>query len=1137
MQSLTSNLDAATGTRITGRSLEENLDIFERATAQIQVQAARRLPGPTGDLINSSLLEAILTDDLAGARRFADASAKLIEPDKGFARINFGVYSYNRGLIESQLWALHRSKEAELLGRCLPSPEEQRPDRHMEGQSELIDKNIASLKNRSELTESCYASIDSGDRQKSTELAEKILAIYKEEDAAVIKKDYQRCPVRPQNLFTTVINIARDFLDRGWLEESTKLLKNLRVASNSPKDWPLADTFIETELVLNKVRSGNSDDNSWNDLATKLRFFNPPGEGRRVMDFNPSEKLRRLALSYYFAGERDRARIIIERALAVVDKENSEVTDVYIVHTREGIGGDRVMLFLVAAGIYAENGDFERASHCVEEALKGPVVNSPAYGVWLAEITSKYMSGKRPLEAESFLKRARAKDMPIDDRHPRTSNSPPYQIDYWLALVLSEEGKKKEAFDIIEQSIKTTLAKVPRNFFLPAHALAGDLALEQNELSLAAIRYEQAGASEYLGPVGSLGDNTLSIHFFKKALDCALKSPSQDKAMIIRLHRALAEKLAHAAPQESLNELGRALSLMSDEDADKASLIVNLLDKQTSLRVQAAIAGKTISDKDLAIPPAKQLELLEKAAGLAESFNQQLASSYWLRLASQEAAAGQYDRAVRHAIHSIDLYREDDRQSFDRFQSLLPYGYGGPLGLSKAGREKDAEDLLRRAAGRVKAVKGPRSYEAMIQLGALFRYYVQAEQFDKAGSTLDEILSCDLTIVTNPYNNSRHIYATHQRQYNGLEPVFAVIRDIVTRKKFGQARTYADKILSAQLGTYSPNDGRLVATWRLKGQIDENEGDCKSAAISYKKVFEILRSHYDESGAIARFQEYIAFLRRLPDRDEADRLEKLLSAYSQANRYKPAIANSRAKTTAAGPEHPDPSSLTKNKGESDSSFLSRLAGAYERVGKVKKAAEILEKRARDIELSPMEKAFHQTDLAQFYIRNNAIPKAQLAWQEAGKTLSWNLPNNMARSIEYLIQSFSSRGLSGQADQLVDQLLDHPNKEILEVIDPIVRMRVAANIQAGKRRDAETLVRRRVEAVNLVPASDTDCYWRILLSELCLANGKQEESQKIFDQVIGGYQFSGRETGALLKRRNEVLDLAKAGRLDLTRRPK
>jgi hypothetical protein len=142
----------------------------------------------------------------------------------------------------------------------------------------------------------------------------------------------------------------------------------------------VGNNFITTELIFNAERAKVQSEPLWTQLDNELEYFDQDfaetqlGESPTTkptrFNFVTSEKLRRLSIAYYYAGELDRADILITRALQTPIppelKPAEPSANPILQSSWEGPVGTRVLILIDAACIRAKQYRFDQANGYLE---------------------------------------------------------------------------------------------------------------------------------------------------------------------------------------------------------------------------------------------------------------------------------------------------------------------------------------------------------------------------------------------------------------------------------------------------------------------------------------------------------------------------------------------------------------------------------------------------------------------------------------------------------------------------------------------------------------------------------------------------------------------------------------------------
>lgn len=916
----------------------ENLDILAKAMPALRVKAAQALPEPREALVRRFALEAVSISDRLGDCEGGDQYARLVSEMADLSEMQ------NIPAIFNELQATGRQRESSLLKRSIMGPAPMWVPR-LQAQGENEKETVANLSESNHLTRNCLAAIAKKDKQAAKQLAENILSAYKNTTSRSKTQNQSYWASKPQNLYCTILHIARRFSDLGWYTESNHLLKALNASDQENPDWPGINSFLLVELTVNAERAKNDSDKLWQRLdresgfATRFKHNTKEGSGENskekprivTYDYSTSEKLRRFASAYYCAGELDRAAILIEQALHQYTNIDPKASaDYHIIHCHDdGISGDHVLLLLDAAIINSRQKKLDQAANFLSEALSGTAITEAGYGPKLAELASIYTENNKRDEAIAFLKKARAKNILPNYMAPRSSTSSPYVVDYCLARLLFESGQISDARTIIESAIEQAVTPVqpseprkripalPKDDYAYAPSiLAGDCAFEQGDFKAAALRYEQAGLSRRFSTLPISRSTSLSSHWLQKAIDCADKCAKFLPEEYARLYTELATSIKDSSPQKAFALDKKAVELMSDNDPKKPAILSEMASLSQQIRYQTAAPeqrtsshaepnepGKTLPSAQ--IPPTtdaadQQIPLLRRAAQAAQICGDKTLSSRYMQLAIAEAAANQLDSAIEDCQRSLNAYTGASPAGNWWSPALLPANNQITNFLASKDRNADSVKLFNLAIERVKSVNGPDSPETLQQILELLHFYIQRKDNQNALATLDRALACKMRP-----KSWRDNWARMPHSYRG--PNFAVAFDWARSLAPSDpklALNTMERILKAQERQLPPDDLQIADTLVANANVENILKDNAQALSSYQKAFAIFKLYYGEKAALLRLSvDYPALLRQSGKAGEADRLEALNNPPAQKTAASPAAspAEDRAGGPAANP--------------------------------------------------------------------------------------------------------------------------------------------------------------------------------------------------------------------------------------------
>ncbi|MBS2008043.1 MAG: hypothetical protein JST01_13435 [Cyanobacteria bacterium SZAS TMP-1] len=164
----------------------------------------------------------------------------------------------------------------------------------------------------------------------------------------------------------------------------------------------------------------------------------------------------------------------------------------------------------------------------------------------------------------------------------------------------------------------------------------------------------------------------------------------------------------------------------------------------------------------------------------------------------------------------------------------------------------------------------------------------------------------------------------------------------------------------------------------------------------------------------------------------------------------------------------------------------------------------------------------QIDLAMFYLRHGMRQKADNAWHQAEQMAHGLINDNSASGFLGLADDYKRMGLNDDREKIITTLLALGGNCVVKVFDPSIEELVSGYITSGSLAKAENLLRRRVEASSTCTADANSNEWRIKLSDLYLAMGRTDESNKLYQKVLAVEALAGHSTETIRKNRADLL---------------
>ncbi len=710
----------------------------------------------------------------------------------------------------------------------------------------------------------CFALIKANEKAQAERVSEELVAAYQVSSPTGIYR------VR-QNLFCTILNVARAFADHGWYNASNKLLMQLESAARAktPKiaDTDIAWTMIIAERSYNAVSAGTKPE------TQPLKSANSKTDTRRGIFLPVQDMLSPLAMAYDYAGETQRAKVFIDQYVAQIDNQSEK-----------NLANNQALV--TAADIYAKLHDYKKADKYLDYVFAQHFpLNKPLASSLLA-IAATYSDNGQTEKAISVME--------------KTSSAIPAPEHSWyvekIDTRLAELYQKNEQYDQALRTISKVLSDSSRfhTTVSQENLIAAQACEKLNKLSEAAKYFYEAG--KWRGVLGERQREEL----LRKAIYCNDKSANFDKAISAKAYIALCGLVDRKNLAEGLALHEKAVSLLDDGDPEKPkqlseiSYIKGELQKgkateanslTTPNKTVAAPNSISVSSSDAKIYDAK------KAAELAAKSNSKEASEYWFRLATAEAEAHKLDSAVEHARKGIAAYTSATAKTQTLYQLL---NSGLPSILAKAGSPDQAELLLNEAQSRVESVAGAGSLQSQVQMAHDFDFLVlQQKDYAKADKLLDLLLKTNLS-------QGRYAPPDHNVficRFGGgpypvessnqvIEKLFNTAKQSVVGKDNKVALGFLNKILQAEIKQFGSNDYRVATAYveiaRVHSAAEENTKayDAYSTAISIMHMYEAMQFILSNT-----YPDYYNVLRKLDKQSEIEKAEDQKLADQKDHRF------------------------------------------------------------------------------------------------------------------------------------------------------------------------------------------------------------------------------------------------------------
>jgi hypothetical protein len=608
---------------------------------------------------------------------------------------------------------------------------------------------IPQLKDYSEVDKSrmirnASSLIHDGNEAEAKKVVAKLCDIYRREGKPPL---YYRPEI---NMFCSLLNIARQFSDKQYYEDSDQLLTRLLASVETQEKTPEVVPFLIIEKSINAERRHKDILQEWTDIADNLE---DPTEqpaandaGKSIRALHRQKNLRTIADLYLGAGADSRANLILSKSthFQIERQKSGELPGV------EAAEEDS-LLKIDYALLSAEQGSPEKAEQLAKEAIskcpsqfltmaapKGyEFKNSDEtnqkfvrkFEIKIQTLVESLFLKNELLTAKNILTELFQKSKLAFDTHKtsetlklcdekkdwdnRVSDG---TFEALMANILYRLGKPAEALEFVNSNVANERIPTP-SFYI----LAGDIANTNNLPGLAAHFYSEAEKSGPQVVFAMDQDNFASRKkLLQKAATLASSDAAFDKIEKANIFMRYAIALESEDKLKSLQYLQQAYELVPDTEPRKAELLdrITRLSPQVTLK-ELTPAKQRAQDKEL-------IENLHKAAHLAESNGREDAFEYWLSLADKESQTGNLTDAIEHAEHAILLLHKNR----EPIQYRAPFYCWSKLTESLAlhNELQNAEKIYIDAFEKLKSLDGKDSFSSARQGIQLVLFYLEHQQ-------------------------------------------------------------------------------------------------------------------------------------------------------------------------------------------------------------------------------------------------------------------------------------------------------------------------------------------------------------------------------------------------------------------------
>jgi tetratricopeptide (TPR) repeat protein len=286
----------------------------------------------------------------------------------------------------------------------------------------------------------CHDAIAKGDEKLASNFIDKLMQSYTE---PILADPYSS---ETNNTYCSIMTLAREISNAGWFNFADDVLQRLRVESVKKGTNKIANAYLEVELIYNAKRQKQDVDSLWKNFSEIYPAMHQPRVPREVDDDLFSERLRTLALTFYYAGELKRAEFLINRALEEHKRERNEALK------------EQPMLLLDAACIAAAQNQFKKANLYWAQISKLPADDRDGYGHTIVELCSVYALNGQKERTVAMLQAAKTK---LAQSRSDRRDSGTTAVDVSLAKMLLDSGMVNDAHAIASAVLK----RIPQNLY------------------------------------------------------------------------------------------------------------------------------------------------------------------------------------------------------------------------------------------------------------------------------------------------------------------------------------------------------------------------------------------------------------------------------------------------------------------------------------------------------------------------------------------------------------------------------------------------------------------------------------------------------------------------------------------------
>jgi hypothetical protein len=404
---------------------------------------------------------------------------------------------------------------------------------------------------------------------KAPAIAARLLQAYSTEPATAGSGGHK--PI----LVCCLATLARRLSDRGRYSYAHDLLTKLIALAEEKRESYNCLVYLNCELVCNDALAKKDTENNWEKFESQYHLIWEARSSGAVPvspakdDYSWSERLRRLAMTYFYAGEWERADILMNQATSVEHRKLESISQDAAFYPNPG-----TLLLLDSALIASRLSGSVDAQKIFKLAHFRFQPSDLAYFGTISQLAKSYESSNYTSKAIGLLDITNtsyglAGDQGLNrvaeqSRHDYIAA----QIDFPLAVFFAKTGREAEALTVLDKAIGRGSSSLSPAIL----TLAANLAAHEGNWERAANYCNLAAKTDDYGPMRVKTGDYFIPAMLEKGLAFAINVADTDKAKARSLLIQLAETASTSRPMEALKLYQSAQALTPEMSPKKTEL-------------------------------------------------------------------------------------------------------------------------------------------------------------------------------------------------------------------------------------------------------------------------------------------------------------------------------------------------------------------------------------------------------------------------------------------------------------------------------------------------------------------------------------------------------------------------------------